>query len=392
VASIAVERPLDRTILAFLSTGRKKSAAVAVALIMSAVALWAGLAGARATPPAAKVDTITLQLNWVTRSQFAGYYTAKALGFYKAFGLDVNIRLGGPDITPEHVVASGKADIGVDWLPNLLATRDTGTSLVNIAQMFARSAMTELTWKTSGIDSIAAMRNKTVGVWCCGNQVELYAALAKNGMDPQKNKGVKIFNQPFDMNAFLQKKIDAAAAITYNQLGQVLESKNPTTGGLYRLTDLNVFKLQDEGTGMLEDGLFARQDWLNDNRDVAMRFIAASDRGWIYCRDHVQHCTRIVLENGPTLAKGHQLWQMNEINKLIWPNTEGIGVMDPAAFEQTAALALKYKAIKRAANAKAYDPELAKDALQYLKDTVAGIDVTGKAYKPLTVKVTPGGR
>ena len=113
-----------------------------------------------------------------------------------------------------------------------------------------------------------------------------------------------------------------------------------------------------------------------------MRFIAASDRGWIYCRDHVQHCTRIVLENGPTLGKGHQLWQMNEINKLIWPNTEGIGVMDPAAFEQTAALALKYKAIKRAANAKAYDAELAKAALQYLKTPVTGVDVTGKGYKP----------
>ena len=52
-------------------------------------------------------------------------------------------------------MASGQAQIGVDWLPSLLATRDTGTNLVNIAQMFARAGMTELTWKDSGIDSIA---------------------------------------------------------------------------------------------------------------------------------------------------------------------------------------------------------------------------------------------
>jgi NitT/TauT family transport system substrate-binding protein len=237
------------------------------------------------------------------------------------------------------------------------------------------------------------MRDKTVGVWCCGNQFELYAALTKHGMDPTKNKGVKIFNQPFDMNAFLKRQIDAAAAMTYNELAQVLESKNSKTGASYQLSDLNVFKLQDEGTGMLEDGLFADADWVSSNRDVAMRFIAASDRGWIYCRDHVAQCTTIVLKNGPTLGKGHQTWQMNEINKLIWPSRLGIGVMDPAGFKRTAAIALKYKVIKKAASpAASYDHQLAKAALQYLKNHVKDVDVTGTSYKPASVKVTPGGK
>jgi NitT/TauT family transport system substrate-binding protein len=252
--------------------------------------------------------------------------------------------------------------------------------------------MTELTWKDSGIDSIAKMRNKTVGVWCCGNQFELYAALTKNGMDPQKNKGVKIFNQPFDMKAFLQRKIDAAAAMTYNELAQVLESKNSKTGKLTTLADLNVFKLQDQGTGMLEDGLFANSDWLAANRDVATRFIAASDRGWIYCRDHVQECTNIVVKNGTALPAGHQLWQMNEINKLIWPNSNGIGIMDPAAFKQTAAIALKYKVIKKPQTASAYDAQLAKAALQYLKNHVKGIDANGASYKPITVTLKANGK
>jgi NitT/TauT family transport system substrate-binding protein len=372
--------------------GRKHWAGIALALVAIALSLWAGLSTAKAAPQAKKLDSVTLQLKWVTQSQFAGYYAAKALGYYKAFGLDVNIKVGGPDITPEQVVASGQADIGLDWLPSLLATRDTGTNLVNIAQVFARSGMTELTWKSSGITSIAGMQGKTVGVWCCGNQFELYAALTKHGMDPEHNKGVKIFNQPFDMNAFLKKRIDAAAAMTYNELAQVLETKNPGTGKLYQLSDLNVFKLQNEGTGMLEDGLFAQQDWVDGNRDVATRFIAASDRGWIYCRDHPAACTNIVLKNGPTLGKGHQTWQMNEINKLIWPNTLGIGVMPPASFKQTAAIALKYKVIKKAASAKAYDSQLAKAALQYLKNKVKGIDVYGKGFKPAVVAVTPGGK
>jgi NitT/TauT family transport system substrate-binding protein len=372
--------------------GRKRMIGAAVALCVVAISLWAGLGSAKAQPKAASLDKVTLQLKWVTQSQFAGYYAAKALGYYKAFGLDVTLKVGGPSITPEQVVASGGAQIGLDWLPSLLATRDTGTSLENIAQMFARSGMTEIAKKSTGITSIAGMRDKTVGVWCCGNQFELYAALTKHGMDPEHNKGVKIFNQPFDMVAFLQGKIQAAAAMTYNELAQVLESKNLTTGKLYTLNDLNVFKLQNEGTGMLEDGLFADQSWVSANRDVATRFIAASDRGWIYCRDHVTQCTNIVLQNGPTLGKTHQTWQMNEINKLIWPNSKGIGIMDPAQFKQTAAIALKYKVIKKAASTKAYDPTLAKAAVQYLKNHVKGIDVNGKSYKPITVKLTPGGK
>ena len=66
-------------------------------------------------------------------------------------GLDVTLKNGGPDIIPEQVVASGQAQFGVDWLPSLLAARDKGTDLVNVAQVFARSGMTQLTWKDSGI-------------------------------------------------------------------------------------------------------------------------------------------------------------------------------------------------------------------------------------------------
>src|SRR5215471_6086036 len=229
--------------------GRKHLAGISVAVVAAGLALWAGLGSANAAPQhaaapraagSAELDKLTLQLKWVTQAQFAGYYAAKALGYYKDFGLDVNLKVGGPSITPEQVVASGQAQIGLDWLPSLLATRDTGTNLVNIAQMFARSGMTEIAFKDSGITSISGMRDKTVGVWCCGNQFELYAALTKHGMDPTKNKGVKIFNQPFDMKAFLSKQIDAAAAMTYNELAQVLESKTPDTGKFYTLNDLNV--------------------------------------------------------------------------------------------------------------------------------------------------------
>jgi NitT/TauT family transport system substrate-binding protein len=360
--------------------------------LVTAVVLSIGFGTAQARPQAKKLDKVTLQLKWATQAQFAGYYAAVAKGYYKDFGLDVTLKVGGPSITPEVVVASGQAQIGVDWVPSLLATRDTGTNLVSIAQMFSRSGMTELTWKNSGITTVAKMKDKKVGVWCCGNQFELYAALTKNGIDPNNKSDVTIFNQPFTMTDFLSHRIDAAAAMTYNELAQVLESKNPSTGKLYTLKDLNVIPMQKQGTAMLEDELFTTQDWLNGHRDIAMRVIAASERGWIYCRDHVAECTDIVVKNGTALPHGHQLWMMNEINKLIWPNKLGIGITERDAFDQTAAIALKYKVIKKPASTKAFDLQIEKAARTYLQGHVKGIDIFGKSYKPIAVKLQAGGK
>jgi len=349
-------------------------------------------AGARPTgQPAPKLTKLTLQLKWVTQAQFAGYLAAKAKGYYRQAGLDVTIRVGGPSVTPERVVATGQAQLGIDWLPSLLSARESGADLVNIAQVFARSGMTEVTWKDSGITSVAKMRNKTVGVWCCGQQLELFAALTRYGIDPEHNRGVKLFNQPFNMEDFLARRIDAAAAMTYNELGRILETKNPKTGKLYTLKDLNVIKMQAVGTGTLEDGIFATDRWLSSkaNRATATKFLAASFEGWIYCRDHIQSCTDIVLANSPALARRHQLWQMNEVNALIWPNPLGIGVMNPTDFSRTSSIAAQFGVIKKAASSTSYRTDLAKAALKLVK--LAGMDPYGTGFRKQKVKVTLGG-
>jgi NitT/TauT family transport system substrate-binding protein len=339
-----------------------------------------------------KLTKLTFQLKWVTQAQFAGYYAAQAKGYYKKAGLDVNIRVGGPDIIPEQVVAGGQAQLGLDWLPSLMSARDQGTKLVNIAQVFTRSGMTEITWKSSGIKSIAKMKGKKVGNWLGGNEFELFAALGRAGMDPVHNKGVTIVKQPFDMNLFLNHQIDAASAMTYNELAQVLESKNPKTGKLYKLSDLNVIKMDKIGTGMLEDGVFGNASWLKDkkNQATAKKFLAASFKGWIYCRTHLKDCVKDVLSHGPTLLKGHQTWQMNEINALIWPAPQGIGLMSPKAYAFTAKTTAKYNHLKKVPGHEAYRTDLAKAAQAMLKKQ--HIDIYGKHWKKAKVKVTPGGK
>jgi NitT/TauT family transport system substrate-binding protein len=362
----------------------KKWSVVGTLIVLAVcAALVAGTASA--SQRSAKLTKITLQLKWVPQAQFAGYYAASLKGFYKAQGLDVTLKNGGPNIIPETVVASGQAQFGVDWLPSLLAARDANTSLVNIAQVFARSGMTQLTWKSSGINTIAKMKGKKVANWLGGNQYELFAALTKAGMNPAKNQGVTIVQQPFDMNLFLKKQVDSASAMTYNELAQVLE-----TG--VKMSQINVIKMQDAGTGMLEDGLFSTEKYLSStaNQAIATKVIAATLQGWIYCRDHQAECVQMTLKEGPTLPKGHQTWMMNEINKLIWPTSAGIGIMNKADYARTASISQQFGVIKKAPTAGAYRTDLATKAVAMLK--AKGLDVNGASWKPANVKVTPGGK
>lgn len=85
-------------------------------------------------------EKVTVQLKWVPQAQFAGYYMAAAKGYYKAEGLDVTIKPGGPDISPVQVIAGRQADVVVNWMPDALAAREAGVPLVPGTDSIATAA------------------------------------------------------------------------------------------------------------------------------------------------------------------------------------------------------------------------------------------------------------
>ncbi|MBZ0276940.1 MAG: ABC transporter substrate-binding protein, partial [Anaerolineae bacterium] len=237
---------------------------------------------------AQELTPINLQLQWVAQSQFAGYYAAVANGYYEEEGLDVTILEGAVEIVPQQVVAAGGAEFGIAWVPKVLASREEGADLVNIAQVFQRSGTLEVSFVDTGIESVADLAGMRVGTWGFGNEHELFAALRAEGIDPDNADDVTIVQQPFDMSLLLSGELDAAEAMTYNEYAQVLEQVNPATGDLYQPEDLNVINFNDVGTAMLQDHVFVRGDWLAEagNEDIAVKFLRASFRGWMFCRDN----------------------------------------------------------------------------------------------------------
>ena len=359
----------------------------ALALVAMASLVIVGCNAGPGATTAAKTP-IKLQLQWFPQAQFAGYFAALDKGFYAEEGLDVTILPGAVDIVPATVVAGGQAQFGISWVPRMLAPRESGADVQVIGQVFQRSATTQVSFKTKGITSVADFKGKKIGSWGFGNEFELLAGMRKAGLDPDKD--VTIVPQQFDMNAFVAGDIDAAQAMTYNEYAQVLEVINPKTGKLFTADDLNVINWETEGTSMLQDAIFTSESWLAKagNEAIAVKFLKASFRGWIYCRDNSADCVDIVLKHDAKLPKGHQTWQLNEINALIWPSPNGIGIMDQAGFDRTVQISIDSKVLKAAPSGTAFRNDLAQQALTAL----GSADTKGATWQKATVTLTQGGK
>ena len=206
------------------------------------------------------------------------------------------------------------------------------------------------------------------------------------------DKDAEIVQQPFDMSLLLNREVDTAQALTYNEYAQLLETVNPDTGELYTPEDFTILNLEELGFPSVDDGVYATAEWLADpaNEDIAVRFLKASYRGWIQCRDDVASCVDIVLNNGSALGAGHQTWMMNEVNKLIWPSPEGIGTMPVDKFNQVMQIAVDAGVLKALPAEGAYRTDLSQKADDEL--AAEGFDVTGESYEPITVTLTEGGQ
>lgn len=359
-------------------------------ITMLIVGLFANITGAQDD----ELTPVSLQLQWVAQSQFAGYYAALDQGFWEDEGLDVTILEGAVEIVPQQVVAAGDAEFGIAWVPKVLESNEAGAGLVNIAQIFQRSGTLQVSFVDSGIESVADFEGMNIGTWGFGNEHELFAAMRAEGIDPDNPDDVTIVQQPFDMSLLINGEVDAAQAMIYNEYAQVLETVDPETGELaYTADDLNVIDFNDVGTAMLQDHIFVRGDWLAEegSEEIAVAFLKGAMRGWAFCRDNFDECVDIVLDNGPTLGEGHMRWQLNEINKLIWPSPAGIGVLDLDLYAQTVAVAIEGAVISEDPGESAYVLELTTMALEELAEEYPDLDLTGEDFEPIEVEITPGG-
>jgi NitT/TauT family transport system substrate-binding protein len=299
-----------------------------------AAAIAVGLGGTSAIADG-HGNSVSLQLQWVTQAQFAGYYVALDKGFYEAEGLDVTILAGGPDIAPPQVLAGGGADAMLNWMPSALAAREKGLPVVNIAQPFKKSGLMLTCWKDTGITKVEDFRGKTIGVWFFGNEYPFLSWMSQVGIPTEGGAdGVTVLKQGFNVDPLLNREADCISTMTYNEYGQVIDAGvNPD--------ELVTFKYEEQGVATLEDGIYVLEENLNDPVfvDKMVRFVRASMEGWKYAEANAEEAAGIILDNDETGAQNEaaQIRMMGEIAKLTAGSN---GALDVADFDRTVATLL----------------------------------------------------
>ncbi|MDG1183908.1 MAG: ABC transporter substrate-binding protein [Tateyamaria sp.] len=301
-------------------------------IICAAIAACLGGTSANADGHA---NSVTLQLQWVTQAQFAGYYVALDKGFYENEGLDVTILAGGPDIAPPQVLAGGGADAMLNWMPSALAAREKGLPVVNIAQPFKTSGLMLTCWKDTGITSVEDFRGKTIGVWFFGNEYPFLSWMSQVDIPTDGGAdGVTVLKQGFNVDPLLNREADCISTMTYNEYGQVIDAGvNPD--------ELVTFKYEEQGVATLEDGIYVLEENLDDPVfvDKMVRFVRASMEGWKYAETNAEEAAGIILDNDETGAQSEaaQIRMMGEISKLTAGSN---GALDVADFDRTVATLL----------------------------------------------------
>ena len=217
---------------------------------------------------------------WTPQAQFAGYYVAQELGFYKDAGIDLEIVHPNSTESALSRIRQNQSHFTTIQLCQAMEIIDSGMPLVNILQTSMNNALVIV---SRNGQNPAQQKGIRVGTWSVGfDQI----ALAMSLKEDLNYQWIRFANS---INLFLAGAIDATLAMSYNEYYLLKQSG-------VEVTEENTYRFCDHNYNVQEDGVYVKPDFYEKNKEVAHRFAEASKRGWIYCAEHPDEALEIVMK------------------------------------------------------------------------------------------------
>ncbi len=299
-------------------------------------------AGAVLAAPVQAEDTeVSIRLEWVIQTQFAGFIVAEELGYYAEEGLDVTIRPASPDLKAAVTVVQGTDTFGVGHPHQVIAARSNDAPLVTVLQHGQKTANVYVSRKELGIETPQDVPGHSVGLWFGGDEFEFMSLLSKEGVD---TSDIQFIAQGFSIAPWMQGDYDVMMVTRYNELLQVYDQ------GL-TADKLNIIDANEYGTGLLSaGGLFTSERMIEDHPEVVQGFVNASMRGWQWALANIEEASEIVVGLNSELTLGHQVAQLEAMRGLICdgPTLDGkFGMSDMKNWEISQTILLEGEQINR---------------------------------------------
>ena len=263
---------------------------------------------------------VRLQLNWQHQFEFAGFYAAKAKGFYRDAGLDVEILESVPGENPEQQVIGGKAEFGISDA-KLLLEQQKGNEVVVLAVIFQHSPVVLLV-PENGARSIAELRGKRVMM--VAENTELLALFRKEGLREEDYVRVE---PSYDAQDLVRGKVDAIQAYASDEPDYLARE-----GFAFR-----TLRARDAGIDFYDLNLFTTARQLEQNPEQVRAFRQASLKGWEYAMEHPDEIMDVLQKDYTQKhSREHMRFQYQQMVPLIQPVLIELGYMNPERWRRIA--------------------------------------------------------
>ena len=251
-------------------------------------------------------QSINLTPKWTAQAQFAGYYVADKLGFYKEEGLDVHVVHPSLSASSFSFLQKGYSQAVVMNLSYALTEYFAGAQVVNILQTSQENSLMLISH--SPLKGEESLRNQKIAVWNHLSQ-KLLDRLAEH----YALKQVEWIRFNSGVNVFLSGAADPCLVGSYNEYLQLSEY-GMNVDSIYSI------RLADYGYNLPEDGLYVTEEFYNQYPEVVRKLVKASMRGWAWANEHREEALDMVMEE---VKKGnigtnryHQRKMLEEVLRL----------------------------------------------------------------------------
>lgn len=254
----------------------------------AALGLLGGTAASALIPvPGARVsaqtlDKVSYQTNWRAQAEHGGFYYALANGIYKKYGIDADIRMGGPQQNPSQLLLGGRVDMIMSNSFEAIRYVEQNLPFLCIASIFQKDPQVLICHRGVGNDSFEQLKGKPILVGGAGRTSYWPFLKAKFGYREEQ-----IRPYTFNMAPFLADKTICQQGFLSSEPYAIMKE-----GGVDPLVHL----IADAGFANYNTTINISRKMVEEKKDLVQRFVTASLEGWA-----------AYMKNGPENAAANAL-------------------------------------------------------------------------------------
>ena len=246
------------------------------------------------------LKTVSIQLKWKHQFQFAGFYMAKELGYYKDVGLDVELKEFEKNMNIVNEMKNNNSDFAIDD-SSLIYHKLNGENIVALFPIFQTSPIGLIAQEN--LLTLNSLQNKNIEF--SSNEllnISIKAVLKANDIN------INQITHTFYIDDFISKKSDAIVAYVSNQ-PFYLDEKN---------IKYNVFNPKDFGFDFYGDMIFTSKEFAVNNPKLVNDFIKATKKGWEYAFSNIPLTVDFIYKNYNTQNKSKEslIYEANVLKNL----------------------------------------------------------------------------